>query len=166
MSALEETPFEEIPLDDGEVVAEDISETPIVHPGGPFNSETAGKMTEERDRQRNRRKQSMGARIREMVAHDPARLANLLFDIAENVSGKERSADRIKATTELMDRGWGKAPTFMPIEGADPLGASDLDQAIRDIADQLVARRAHPTLDAKMIRREIEEGVRPDPEAQ
>jgi hypothetical protein len=48
----------------------------------------------------------------------------------------------------------------MPIEGGDPLERSELDQAIRDIADQLVARSKHPVLDAQMIRREIEEGIR------
>jgi hypothetical protein len=147
-----------------EIVADEIIDGKPNLPSTAFTSETAAAATAEREAQKAVRQKSMGARIREMVGHDPARLANLLFDIAENISGKERSADRIKATTELMDRGWGKAPTFMPIENADPLNQSDLDQAIRDIADQLVARRAHPTLDAEMIRREIAEGVRPDPE--
>lgn len=157
MSALEEVPFEDADVEE-EIV--DAGEMPEFT---PFTSETAAEATAERERQRRKRKQSMSSRIREMVGDDPARLANLLFDVAENVSGKERTADRIKATTELMDRGWGKAPTFMPVEGGDPLGQSDLDQAIRDIADQLVARRAHPRLDAELIKREIEEGVRADP---
>lgn len=161
MSALEEVPPEETEVEEPqEAVDHRIGKAPEK----PFTSESAKAALEEREKQKSRRKQTMSARIREMVGHDPARLANFLFDIAENVSGKERTADRIKATTELMDRGWGKAPTFMPIENADPLGQSDLDQAIRDIADQLVARRAHPRLDAELVRREIEEGVRPDPE--
>ena len=155
MSALEDTPLEE------EVEVIDAGEMPALT---PFTSETAAEATKERERQKAKRRQSMSSRIREMVGDDPARLANLLFDIAENISGKERSADRIKATTELMDRGWGKAPSYAPIEGADPLEKSALDMAIRDIADQLVARRAHPTLDAKLIRREIDEGVRADPD--
>jgi hypothetical protein len=149
-----------------EVVADEIIDGKPNLPSTAFTSETAAAATAEREAQKAVRQKSMGARIREMVGHDPARLANLLFDIAENVSGKERSADRIKATTELMDRGWGKAPTFAPIEGGDPLERSELDRAIRDIADQLIARRAHPTLDAQLTRREIDEGVRPDPEAQ
>jgi hypothetical protein len=145
------------------VEGDDVIDVEEMPPIVPFTSETAKAAVEEREAQKRKRRQSMSSRIREMVGDDPGRLANLLFDIAENISGKERTADRIKATTELMDRGWGKAPSYAPIEGADPLEKSELDQAIRDIADQLVARRAHPTLDAKLIRREIEEGVRPDP---
>jgi hypothetical protein len=157
MSALEEVPLEEV---EGEV-----EEPPKRHvPSTAFTAESAAAATAEREAQRTARKMGFAARVREMVGNDPARLANILFDIAENVSGKEKTTDRITATKELIDRGWGKAPTFMPIEGGDPLEKSDLDQAIRDIADQLVARKAHPRLDAELVKREIEEGVRPDPE--
>jgi hypothetical protein len=100
----------------------------------------------------------LAKRIRDMVGDDPGRIANILFDILEDPRAANR--DRIAAGKELLDRGWGKAPTFMPIEGGDPLERSELDQAIRDIADQLVARSKHPVLDAQMIRREIEEGIR------
>ncbi len=155
MSALEETPFEEEVIDAGEMPA-----------FTPFTSETAKEAQLERERQKSKRRQSMSSRIREMVGDDPARLANLLFDIAENISGHEKTTDRIKATTELMDRGWGKAPSYAPIEGGDPLEKSELDMAIRDIADQLLARRAHPRLNAELIKREIEEGVRPETELQ
>jgi seryl-tRNA(Sec) selenium transferase len=163
VSALEEIPEDEVEIENPafDEEREDAGEMPALV---PFSSETAAEAVKERERQKSKRKQSMSSRIREMVGDDPARLANLLFDVAENVSGKERTADRIKATTELMDRGWGTAPSYAPIEGHDPLEASELDLAIRDIADQLIARRAHPTLDAKLIKREIDEGVRP-PEA-
>jgi hypothetical protein len=107
------------------------------------------------------RPKGLAKRIRDMVGDDPARVANVLFDILEDPEA--RNTDRIAAAKEIFDRGWGKAPAFAPIEGGDPLEASELDQAIRDIADQLVARRAHPTLDAQMIRGEIEDGVRPAP---
>lgn len=107
------------------------------------------------------RPKGLARRIREMVGDDPARVANVLFDILEDPSAKNQ--DRIAAAREILDRGWGKAPAYAPIEGGDPLEASELDQAIRDIADQLVARRAHPTLDAQLVKREIEQGVRPDP---
>lgn len=93
-----------------------------------------------------------------MVGDDPARVANVLFDILEDTSA--RDTDRIAAAREILDRGWGKAPAYAPIEGGDPLEASELDKAIRDIADQLIARRGYPVLDAKMRQREIEEGVR------
>lgn len=107
------------------------------------------------------RPKGLARRIREMVGDDPARIANVLFDILEDTGA--RNADRIAAARELFDRGWGKAPAYAPIEGGDPLEATELDKAIRDIADQLVARRAHPTLDAEMIRGEIEDGFRPAP---
>lgn len=100
----------------------------------------------------------LAKRIREMVGDDPGRIANILFDILEDPRAANR--DRIAAGKELLDRGWGKAPTFMPIEGGDPLERSELDQAIREIADQLIARSAHPVLDSKMRVNEITDGVR------
>jgi hypothetical protein len=107
------------------------------------------------------RPKGLARRIRDMVGDDPARIANVLFDILEDTTAN--NADRIHAAKELFDRGWGKAPSYAPIEGSDPLEASELDRAIREIADQLVARRAHPVLDAKMYREEVADGVRPAP---
>lgn len=106
------------------------------------------------------RPKGLARSIRDMVGDDPARIANVLFDILEDPTA--RNADRIGAAKEILDRGWGKAPVYAPIEGGDPLEGNELDKAIRDIADQLIARRAHPTLDAKLVEREIEEGVRPE----
>jgi hypothetical protein len=94
-------------------------------------------------------RRSLAGRIREMVGDDPARIANILFDILEDPNA--RNTDRIAAAREIFDRGWGKAPAYAPIEGGDPLEASELDQAIKDIAAQLVSRRAHPVLDAVVI---------------
>jgi hypothetical protein len=94
-------------------------------------------------------RRSLAGRIREMVGDDPARIANILFDILEDPNA--RNTDRIAAAREIFDRGWGKAPAYAPIEGGDPLEASELDQAIKDIAAQLVSRRAHPVLDAHVI---------------
>lgn len=86
-----------------------------------------------------------------MVGDDPARVANVLFDILENCSGKEKSADRIAAAKEILDRGWGRSPSYAPIIDGDPLEASEIDQAIREIANQLLARRAHPSLEAEVV---------------
>lgn len=155
MSALAEEPFEE-----GEVVEPPVKKLPKT----AFTSETGAANVEVREQKKRVRQKGVAMRIREMCGNDPGRIANILYDILENTSGKERSTDRIAAARELLDRGWGKAPAFAPIEGGDPLEASELDRAIRDIADQLVARRAHPTLDAQLVKREIEEGVRPIPE--
>ncbi len=156
MSALEEVPVEETEVVDPQKVG--------LAP--PFDSETGKEARAKAERYKGTRQKGVATRIREMCGNDPGRIANILYDILENTSGKERSTDRIAAARELLDRGWGKAPAFAPIEGGDPLEASDLDRAIRDIADQLVARRAHPTLDAQLVQREIEEGVRPIPDDQ
>lgn len=99
------------------------------------------------------RRTSLAKRIREMVGDDPARIANILFDILEDPSA--RNTDRIAAAREIFDRGWGKAPAYAPIEGGDPLEESDLDKAIRDIADQLTAKKAHPTLEAVVIKDDV-----------
>jgi hypothetical protein len=48
-----------------------------------------------------------------------------------------RAADRIRACELLLDRGWGRAATFEPITDADPLGRSELDQAILDIVERI-----------------------------
>lgn len=87
------------------------------------------------------RKKGLARMVREMVADDPTRICDVLFDILEDPQAK--NADRIAAGKELLDRGWGKAPTFTPIEGGDPLERSELDQAIREIAEKLVEYRAH-----------------------
>ncbi len=61
-----------------------------------------------------------------------------LYSIAKDPIA--RAADRISAVRELLDRGWGKAPAFQPMEGSDPLEMSELDRAIREIAAQFVGR--------------------------
>lgn len=98
---------------------------------------------------KNGRPKGLARSIRELVGDDPARIANVLFDILENPRAKD--SDRISAAREILDRGWGKAPSYAPIEGSDPLEETELDVAIRGIVDQLVARRAHPVLEATVI---------------
>jgi hypothetical protein len=174
MSALSESP----PVVDAngcEVVSGPIENRIVepheVHPGLPNGTRVrhpSGKLVPLGERFQTRdpvevgrkggRPKGLARRIREMVGDDPGRIANILFDILEDPTARDN--DRIAAAKELFDRGWGKAPTFMPIEGGDPLEQSELDQAIRSIADQLVARRVSPAIDAALHRREIEEGVR------
>lgn len=129
-----------------------VEEKPKTVPATAFTPETAAAATKEREAQKTARRQGFAARVREMVGNDPARLANILFDIAENVSGTEKSSDRISATRELIDRGWGKAPSHAPIEGGDPLEANELDAAIMEIAAQLT-KRAHPALEAEVVKK-------------
>lgn len=55
---------------------------------------------------------------------------------------RAKPAERIAAWRELADRGWGKAPAFAAIEGADPLELSAIAREVQGIADELAARRA------------------------
>jgi len=76
------------------------------------------------------------------VRGSPLRLAEILLEIAENP--KTRDRDRTAAVSLLLDRGWGKAPAFAAVEGADPLDQDEVAEAIREIADELSARRERP----------------------
>jgi Family of unknown function (DUF5681) len=75
--------------------------------------------------------------VREVCGGTPLELASLLLEIARDESA--RNADRIAAIRELMDRGWGKAPAFANIEGADPLEQDEVAEAIQSIVTELRA---------------------------
>lgn len=49
--------------------------------------------------------------------------------------------DRWPAFVWLTEYAYGKAPTFAPIEGEDPLALDGYDRAIAEIVDELAARR-------------------------
>jgi hypothetical protein len=78
------------------------------------------------------------SRMRRQTANAPP-ACRLLLEIANDP--KARNADRIAAARELFDRGWGKAPEFASIEGADPLELDGVSAEIQAIADELRARR-------------------------
>jgi len=94
---------------------------PIGKPFLPGNEES----------RRGGRPKGLAKRIREMVGDDPGRVANVLFDILENQSGRERSSDRIAAAREILDRGWGKAPQAHTGEN----GEGDIRVIVRHILD-------------------------------
>ena len=77
--------------------------------------------------------------VRDMCGGSPLRLAQVLLEIAENPKAHHR--DRVAATRELLDRGWGKAPAFAAMETADPLELGEIAREIQGIADELAARR-------------------------
>ena len=83
------------------------------------------------------RPRGVASAVRESA--DIETLLQTLVSIATNLDA--RAADRISAVRELLDRGWGKAPAFQPMEGPDPLEMNELDLAIRQIAAQLTGRR-------------------------
>jgi Family of unknown function (DUF5681) len=73
--------------------------------------------------------------VREVRGGSPLLLAQGLLEIAEDRAVRPR--DRIAAYSELFDRGWGKAPAFANIEGADPLEQDEVNEAIRSLVAQL-----------------------------
>jgi Family of unknown function (DUF5681) len=77
--------------------------------------------------------------VRETCGGSPRRLAEILFEIAD--SPKTRERDRIAAASVLFDRGWGKAPAYAAIEGADPLEQDEVAEAIQGLVEQLRAQK-------------------------
>jgi hypothetical protein len=75
--------------------------------------------------------------VKERVS--PQVLVDILVSVAEDERAKP--AERIAAVRELADRGWGKAPAFAAMEGADPLELGAIAAEIQGIADELAARR-------------------------
>jgi hypothetical protein len=70
---------------------------------------------------------------------DPGWMVDILVQGASD--DRAKPSERIAAVRELADRGWGKAPAFAAIEGADPLELSAIAQEVQSIADELAARR-------------------------
>ena len=83
------------------------------------------------------RPKGLAAQVKERV--DPSELVDILTAVARDERAKP--SERIAAVRELADRGWGKAPAFAAIEGADPLELSAIAQEVQAIADELAARR-------------------------
>jgi hypothetical protein len=75
--------------------------------------------------------------VKERVS--PAELVDILVDVAND--SRAKPSERIAAVRELADRGWGKAPAFAAMEGADPLELGAIAGEIQAIADELAARR-------------------------
>ena len=85
------------------------------------------------------RPKGVAKQARDLVGNDPARLLQVLLDIAED-KGASRG-ERRAAAAEYLDRGWGKAASFTPVEDGDPLELGDIERSIADIVDELAARR-------------------------
>lgn len=77
--------------------------------------------------------------VRDRCGGDPQKLVDALLEIANNP--KHKVMERTKAIEILLDRGWGKAPTFAPIEDGDPLELDAVSRFIRDRNDELAALR-------------------------
>jgi hypothetical protein len=77
--------------------------------------------------------------VRHACGGSPSELARLLFEIANDNTA--RNADRIAATRELLDRGWGKAPAFAAVESHDPLEQDALVAEAARITAEIRASR-------------------------
>ena len=80
--------------------------------------------------------------FRDALGGSPALLAQVLLEIATDPTA--RNADRIAASREILDRGWGKAVGYADIDGADPLGEDEVMAEIRSLADALKRERLRP----------------------
>jgi len=112
-------------------VAENSAETAPKVIGRPFEPGRSGNP--------GGRPKGIARTVREQAGGNPEMLVALLLEIAQDPRAVVR--DRLAAVKELLDRGWGKAPAFSPIEGRDPLEEDEISSAIREIADELAARR-------------------------
>ena len=83
------------------------------------------------------RPKGLAAMVKERVT--PSEIVDGFLQVAQDPRAKP--SERIAAWRELADRGWGKAPAFAAIEGADPLELSAIAQEVQAIADELAARR-------------------------
>ena len=73
--------------------------------------------------------------VRERCGGEPTILVDMLLEIAQDE--KNRPADRTNALRALIEHGWGKAPAFAAIEGADPLEQDEVAEAIQGLVAQL-----------------------------
>lgn len=89
------------------------------------------------------RPKGVARQARDLVGNDPARLLQVLLDIAED-KGASRG-ERRAAAAEYLDRGWGKAASYSPVEDGDPLELGDVERTIADLVDELAARRETKT---------------------
>jgi len=64
------------------------------------------------------RPKGLAKATRELVGEDGMKLVELWWDIARDET--RRDSDRLEASKLLADRGWGKAPAYMPMEEDNP----------------------------------------------
>lgn len=101
--------------------------------GRPFQKGKSGNPTG--------RPKGVAAAARELINDDPSQLLRIFLNVARNT--KAKPTDRVAAAREYLDRAYGKAPAYAPVEGGDPL-ALDIDSDIAAVLDELAARRETP----------------------
>jgi hypothetical protein len=76
---------------------------------------------------------------RRLSGTDGKKYLKILDKIACDPS--EKTGDRIRALELALERGYGKAPAYAPIEGEDPLELEAIDRSVAGVMDELAARR-------------------------
>jgi Family of unknown function (DUF5681) len=76
------------------------------------------------------RPKGLAKATRALVGEDGMALVELWWQIAQDPM--QRTRDRLEASRLLADRGWGKAPAYMPIEEDNPLGLEDVEAAAEE----------------------------------
>jgi hypothetical protein len=62
------------------------------------------------------RTKGLQRRVRELVGDDGDKIASFLFDVLNDTS--EKTGERLDAAKILLERGWGKAPIAVDVDGA------------------------------------------------
>ena len=85
------------------------------------------------------RPKGVASQARQLTKGDPTQLLRVLLSIAKSEAVKP--SDRIAAAKEFLDRGWGKAASYAPVEDGDPLELDSIDREIDTLMDELATRR-------------------------
>lgn len=86
------------------------------------------------------RPKGIARQMRDAIKDDPTRVTRIFLDILEDPEAKD--SDRIAAGREYLDRAYGKAPTYAPVDGENPLEIDSVARRIGAVLDELAERRA------------------------
>lgn len=85
------------------------------------------------------RPKGIAAKAREIIGNDPSELLDVFLEIARDP--KQKATDRRAAAESLLDRAYGKAPSFAPVDGENPLELDSVGRRVAAIVDELAAIR-------------------------
>lgn len=86
------------------------------------------------------RPKGIARQLRDAIKDDPTRITSVFLAIADDPDAKP--ADRIAAGREYLDRAYGKAPSFAPVDGENPLELDSVARRIASLVDELAEKRA------------------------
>lgn len=89
------------------------------------------------------RPKGVARQARDLIDNNPGELLEVFLQVAKDE--KAKPSDRLQAASLYLDRAYGKAPAYAPVEGADPLDRTAVDAEIQSIVDDLEPRRQAKT---------------------